>query len=127
MKGINNMKEPVLEFFGYDQETIAAIDDGDIKVEWAYIGEGHNWEYDPDDPEDEELLRFYVSRYDEEYGWEPVEDASYCTNMPLNTDQRIIEDSLRALYDRFRDAMDDPYASVKKLGEELSWISPDEF
>ena len=114
-------------FYGYDGETVAECCDDEVKVEWAYIGEGYNGDYNPADPSDVELLRFYVYHIDDGE-WVDVEDASYCTNMPLRTDQSTIEASLLALFDRFSDALGEwPYCSVKKLGEELSWISPAEF
>ena len=106
-------------FYGYDGETVAECCDDEVKVEWAYIGEGYNGDYDPSDPDDVELLRFYVYHIDDGE-WVEVEDASYCTNMPLRADQSIIEASLLALFDRFSDALGDwPYCSVKKLGEEV--------
>ena len=113
-------------FYGYDEETVCEAFDDDLKAEWAYIGEGYNGDYNPSDPDDEELLRFYMYQWDDDR-WEEVEDSSCCTTIPLMADQAIIEHSLEAIFDRFADALDDPYASVKRLAEELSWISPDEF
>lgn len=118
--------EPVYNYYGTDDETVAEIKDGNIKVEWAWIGEGYNGDYNPNDRGDVELLRFYVYMWDGE-DWEEVENASYCTSIPLHTDPNIIEDSIRLLYNRFSDALSDRYASVKRLGEELSWISLDDF
>ena len=53
-----------------------------------------------------------------------MEDASYCTQDPADTDTGILEKLLRIIYKRYADVLeDDPTASVKKMGEELSWIS----
>lgn len=114
-------------FYGYDEETVAEVLDDELKVEWANIDEGYNGDYNPDDSNDVELLRFYVY-FNDDGEWEPVENASYCTNMPLHTPQEILEASLEAIFSRYKDEMGgDPYAPVKNLGEELSWISPDSF
>ena len=116
--------EPVYTYYGTDDETVAEIDDGNIKVEWANIGEGYNGDYNPNDPDDVELLRFYVYEWDDGY-WEPVDDASYCTTVPLHSDPDIIEETIRVLYKRFADVIYNRSGSVKKLGEMMSWISPD--
>lgn len=59
-----------------------------VRVELHSIGEGLNGDFDPTDPEDIELLRFDV--YRQEYGgWEPVDDASYCTKLPASSSSAI--------------------------------------
>ena len=58
-----------------------------MKVEWDYIGEGYNGEYDPSDPNDVQLLRFWV--VDEE--GDDVPDCSYCTLLPADTAQDILD------------------------------------
>ena len=40
-----------------------------VKVEWVELGEGWWGDYDPDDPMDEELLRFDVSWLDDAGQW----------------------------------------------------------
>ena len=115
------MSKPVFNFYGHDGESIADMHDDKIKVEWSYIGEGLCGDFDPNDPDDVELLRFDVYRF-VDGDWEYVEDSSYCTQVPLCSSREKIEATLRVLFERFSDALQDPYASVKKLGEELSWI-----
>ena len=109
------------------EETPMRIEDGKIRCEWSNIGEGICGDYDPDDPNDVNLLRFDV--YIRENGaWEAVDDASYCTQMPASTDSVILEKALRHIFLEYKDALDVyPHCSVKKLGERLSWISPDDF
>lgn len=64
-----------------------------IKVEWEHIGEGWSGDYNPDDPNDEPLLRFtvYIRGVWPEFEWEQLEDASYCTQMPVGTTYDVLE------------------------------------
>lgn len=92
-----------------------------IKVEWSELGEGVCGDYDSSDPEDVELLRFDISRWVYDH-WEDVEDASYCTQMPVSATPEQREAGLamimNAIYERASSGQ-----SIKKLCEELSWIS----
>lgn len=93
-----------------------------VKVEWVELGEGWNGDYDSDDPEDEELLRFdvYVLIDGE---WEMKDDASYCTRFPANATPEQRRKGLEILLNEFHDALSsDVDISVKRLGEEMSWI-----
>lgn len=95
----------------------------DVKVEWEDIGEGVNGDYNPKDPDDIPLLRFYVSVLRDGY-WEEKEDASHCTLFPATANNEMQLAGLRVLMDRFYDVLHDNVdASVKKLGDEMSWIS----
>ena len=125
-------------FRNLDAETPLSIRDDVLRVDWRNIGEGHSGDYNHNDPEDENLLRFdvyvktefYPEYHDsDEDAWEVVEDASYCTCMLADTDVKILEEALLCIFRRYRDVIDSPddYPSVKKLGEELSWISPETF
>lgn len=98
---------------------------GDVAVEWEYIGEGWGGDYDEADPQDEPLLRFYVQRRTPDGEWADVEDASYCTQMPATATPAQRRRGLEILMERF---YDDVVAgkSVKKLGEEMSWIGLDD-
>src|SRR5574342_1129349 len=77
---------------------------GDLLAEWEYIGAGLSGDYDPDDPDDIELLRFSVSKFGEQ-----LDDASYCTLMPVGTDPKILERALNLILDAV-----DTDASYKK-------------
>jgi len=103
-------------------DEFALIKD-DVKAEWVRLGEGWHGDYDLDDPEDEELLRFDVSIL-ENGVWEAVEDASYCTQVPATaTDEEKLK-LLKIILDNYYDELHNNHsASVKKLGEWLSWIS----
>lgn len=116
-----------------DSETVLSISDDVIRVDFVNIGEGIRGDYHPEDPEDVNLLRFdvYVKNpdADEEYndGWIEVEDASYCTQIPADTEIDILKSKIKYIFNRYRDEISsyDNYLygpSVKKMGEELSWI-----
>jgi hypothetical protein len=100
----------------------------DVTVEWESIGEGFNGDYDPEDPDDQPLLRFYVSRRSVSpsglVAWDEVEDASYCTQVPEATPAPVLAKLLEQLMDEFYEPVTQG-RSVKKLGERLSWISPE--
>ena len=89
---------------------------GEITAVWEAIGEGWSGDYNPDDPNDTELLRFSVYLGDEQ-----MEDASYCTQMPVGTDEAILRRALELILD----AAETP--SPKRALEELSWVKPADF
>ena len=103
------------------EEELELIKD-DVKVIWENIGEGYNGDYDEDDPEDENLLRYTV--YVKDNGeWREVDDASYCTLVPADTDKEYLMKLLEILMDEFYDVLHDNIdSSVKKLAERMSWI-----
>jgi len=104
------------------------LERGQTAVVLEYIGEGYGGDYDAEDPEDDPLIRFSVyhrnSPGEFPEGFEPVDDASYCTEIlastPRLTLQRI---ALSILYEVQGDV--DSGMSIKKRCERLSWITPD--
>ena len=109
----------------YDEELELIKDN--VKVCWTNIGEGYNGDYNPEDPDDKNLLRYDVYVYDDESDregyWRAVEDASYCTYVPANTDNETLMKLLKVLMRQFYDVLHDNInASVKKLAEAMSWI-----
>jgi hypothetical protein len=103
---------------------------GGRKVEWIDIGEGWSGDYDPDDPDDIALLRFDVLELqqvhepthaddDEAHEWVAMDDASYCTMMPADSSEADLRRAAEII-------MDATYGNtnIKKICEELSWISP---
>ena len=110
-----------------DGEGFPAAVNRNVKVEWTDIGEGLCGDYNAEDPEDVSLLRFDVSVLRNGH-WEEVSDASYCTLMPTNTDVKILEQAAEYLAKEYANVLgDNPEASVKKMGESLSWICPEWF
>lgn len=116
-----------------NSDTPVSIQNDKLRVDWYNAGEGVNGDYDPEDPEDVNLLRFdvYAKTDDPSWehtdGWMEVDDASYCTQVPADTDPKELERLLKVIFDRYNEVIDDYInngASVKGLGEELSWIAP---
>lgn len=112
------------KFYGNDGETIMEVSDDLLKAEWENIGEGWSGDYDPDDPDDVNLLRFTIYIKNDDGEWEQVDDASYCTSVPCDTPEEELKSKLETIFKEYRDVINEypPDISVKKLGETLSWI-----
>lgn len=96
---------------------------GKIRVEWVELGEGRSGDYNPEDPDDIELLRFdvYVRSGGE---WIVPDDSSYCTQAPVSATKEQRKALLVLLMDELYDAATQwPDSSIKKLCEKLSWVS----
>lgn len=90
---------------------------GNRKVGLYDIGEGWNGDYDPNDPNDEALLRFDI--YELVNGeWEPLPDASYCTAIPVSTHPATIRLALEIIMKETAER-----DNVKKVAERLSWLT----
>ncbi len=88
---------------------------GTWMVELTHIGEGWSGEYDPNDPNDDPLIRFYVSRYNESQAeWEDIADGSYCTAMTIDASREKLEAFAWQIMSAFGD---------KRRLQELSWSS----
>ena len=109
--------------YGIDDVVLFA-EDNVIRVELCDVGEGYEGDYDPDDPEDCALLRFYVYVNDPETGWREVEDSSYCTTLKVDDARDYLEKKITILFNEFRNVSTHILSggSVKKLAETLSWI-----
>lgn len=106
-----------------DPETPISIEGNLIRADWYNAGEGLWGDYDSSDPDDVNLLRFDIYRK-EGNEWEEVDDASYCTVVPADTDMTKLTELLKYIYKQYDEALQgNPEASVKKLGEYLSWIT----
>lgn len=109
-------------------ETVLEMEDDRLKVELADIGEGICGDYRPDDPNDIQLIRFYVYERtdDNEYedGWVPVEDASRCTSVPVDTPREKLEAIAKIIFGEFEDALptEETGASIKAIADRLSWL-----
>ena len=93
---------------------------GTVRVDWVNLGEGIQGEYDEDDPDDVNLMRFDVYRHDGNE-WEAVDDSSYCTQVTAAA-------SNAKLYELAQIIMNEVYEpvvaghSIKRMCERLSWI-----
>lgn len=95
--------------------------DGNIKVAWVALGEGRDGDYNPDDPDDVELLRF-DTYYMKDGEWEAFDDGSYCTATPVNTPTAALAAGLVEIAFEVKAAYEAGH-SVKKTCEQLSWVS----
>ena len=99
-----------------DQNEELVVSRGPVRVGWCNLGEGYFGDYDEDDPEDVNLLRFDV-----DLNGEPVDDASYCTQVPADTPDLTLIKLLHIIMNEIHD----PLMSgdgIKRLCESLSWI-----
>jgi len=94
-----------------------------VKVEWEQLGEGRDGEYNPNDPNDQEYLRFYISKQSPNGTWENLDDGSFCTLFPVSASHEQKEKALVLIIDKVFDEIQRG-GSIKKICEELSWISP---
>ncbi len=103
--------------------------EGQLAVRWVQLGEGGSGDWDPDDPEDEELLRFDSLWRNPNGAWEDLECGSYCTRTPVNTPPGVRRQLLHKLMDFLRDAVryygDELTPDLDRHRmEEASWIEP---
>ena len=96
-----------------------------VKIDWVNLDEGYDGDYDPENPDDVNLLRFDVSKFDTKSNeWTEVEDGSYCTQVPANANHA----TLRRILTSFMNEIYDDVFSVgkaKRKCEMLSHTSPD--
>ena len=111
-----------------EEDVIIRAEDDDIRVDFITIGEGYNGDYNPDDPNDEELIRFDVyakniEGFDSD-DWIAVDDASYCTTIPVNSPMEELEKKITIVFNEYKNVATHikQGGSVRKLGETLSWI-----
>ncbi len=110
----------------YDADGDLIAEDDCIQVCLVNIGEGCSGDYNEDDPEDINYLRFDVYyKNPESDEMEEVDDASYCTCIDAKSAKEHLEDVIKTIFNRYRDVYTHICAggSVKHMGEELSYIS----
>lgn len=114
-------------------EVEVKLDDSPLMLTWSWDDEGYQGDYDPDDMSDAPLLRFTVYRWQQyelhagEY--EPLDDASYCTENPIDTDRiELVKMGVEILREVHRTLTSDPEVweqrPWKKAMERCSWITP---
>ena len=101
---------------------------GDKKVVLEWIGEGNEGDYNEDDSEDEQLIRFSCSEFvhRREDGnlindWDELESSSYCTQLPVGTSMKTLIRAAAEVMEAIQDV------SYKRRLEELSWMCPEDF
>lgn len=100
---------------------LPALTRGNVRIEWSNLGEGYDGEYDSENPEDDNLLRFDVSRLEGET-WEPINDGSYCTQVKASESHAMLTQHLKDFMDTIYDDVS-VHGRAKRLCEQLSWTS----
>lgn len=93
-----------------------------MRASWVCLGEGASGDFDPEDPEDQELLRFdleFLEDGDSEF--QEVPNGSCCTNVALPVSKAELENGLEYILNALPNPYD-PEVSVKGICEELSWM-----
>ena len=103
-----------------------------VRVVVTNIGEGGCGDYDASDPHDKNYLRFYTERKDDA-GWVEVADASYCTQIESTASRSEVRKCAAYILEQMYHAVEyeieygHRYISPKKIGEQLSWIAPNNY
>ncbi len=93
-----------------------------VKVEWSDLGEGIQGDYNPDDKDDVHLYRFDISvKPSGKRAYEAVDDASYCTQVPVDSSVPILRKGLEMIMDEIFDAVVGGN-SIRKACERMSWL-----
>ena len=105
---------------------MAACDElqkGKVIIAWVELGEGWGGDYNPDDPDDEELLRF--DAYIEDHEWEDdYPTYSYCTEFPVSATPEQRQAGLEYLMSHLYEPMSKG-EWCRSDAERLSWICLD--
>ena len=109
--------------FMVNEYELPSIIRNGVKIDWVNLDEGYDGDYDPENPDDVNLLRFDVSKFDTRSNeWTEVEDGSYCTQVPANANHA----TLRHILTSFMNEIYDDVVNVgkaKRTCEMLSWTS----
>jgi len=103
-------------------------EDHTVMVEWAWLDEGFCGDYNSDDTSDYPHLRFSVYKKgfsaSDNLNPNPIEaidDASYCTMMPITTSKEILVKLAKYIL-MYVEGDVKAGNSIKKVCERLSWI-----
>ena len=109
-----------IEFYP-DDETPVSISNNIVRADWYNAGEGLRGDYNPEDPDDINLLRFdiYINTAEhtaQNAKWSEVDDASYCTRTSANSTLENLTRLLYAIFKEYNNVLSsDPDTSVKNL------------
>jgi len=116
-----------------DECPYAEAIDGDVKVQFEYIGEGLEGDYTGEE-DDVPFMRFYIfekSYCDDgggtdhpDWNWVEVDSGSYCTRVPIDTPKEILEKMVKYILNNVKDIIASN-RSIRHKASELSWICED--
>jgi hypothetical protein len=120
-----------------DECPYAEAEDGDLKVQFEYIGEGLSGDYTGEE-DDVPMMRFYT--YKKEYiengqgidhpdwNWAEMEDGSWCTQVPVDTPKETLEKMTKVILEKMKEVVGE-YGedgiqdyNIRKVSSECSWI-----
>jgi hypothetical protein len=128
--------------YNLDFERIEVYsEDGLVRVDLEWEGEGIDGDYDGTDPDDVPLLRYGVSRkftkecQDDKFyhltgedfqgrelgEWVGVEDSSYCTQLPINAPREQLIEAAQFILSYVESGVRDLHRE-KRMYETLSWL-----
>lgn len=110
----------------WSEEMAQFIIPGEVKVVIGWIGEGWQGDYDPDDPDDQPLLRFDaydLNRPPDIYGphSRSFQDTSYCTRLPATIPPEVLKSVCRVIAVSLADE-----SHWKRPCEEWSWVNAED-
>ncbi len=106
---------------------VAEVGRNDIKVMLEYIGEGSNGDF-INDGIDKPLMRMSVAkkqpcndgREHPDWDWVDVDNSSYCTQIPVDMDEMLMNDFCKIVVDLVYEPVK-AGDSIKRMCEEFSW------
>lgn len=113
-----------------DNKDIAVIglQDNRLMVYLVDIGEGYEGDYDPEDPDDAELLRIDAYPLKEDGTIDDDRTFSVCTSIKKDSTPLIQRKAIHHIYWAIRQFMkDNPGSSLKAVMEDLSYLSDEDF
>lgn len=102
-----------------NEYELPAIIRENVRIDWVNLNEGRNGDFNPQDENDENLLRFDVSRL-EDGQWRQVENGSYCTQVSACTPPHKLYEHLVNFLDTIYNDVS-THGEAKQLCENLSW------
>ena len=92
-----------------------------VKVEFIRLGEGYNGEFDPSNPEDEELYRLDIFVDKTGKGHFNEASESRCTCIAVSSPEKEVIAKLKAVYDRVQNALAKG-ENLSDVADELSYM-----
>jgi len=102
-----------------NEYNLPTIVRGNVRIDWVNLNEGLDGDYNPEDPNDINLLRFDVYRHDGN-DWQAIEDGSFCTQVTACTQHHQLFEHLVHFLDTIYDDVSN-HGRAKRLCESLSW------
>jgi|LauGreDrversion4_2_1035121.scaffolds.fasta_scaffold31314_2 hypothetical protein len=111
--------------FSVGDDNLPSLTRGNVRIEWSNLHEGLDGDYDQENPDDVNVLRFDVFKFDSrDSDWHPIDDGSYCTRVPATTGHDVLTQILTSFMDYIYDDVS-AHGKAKRKCEQLSWTDLD--